>query len=213
MQWSYSHLDAFETCPKKFYHIRVAKDIIEPAGEAAEWGTRVHEALENYIKEGTELPNGMEQWEGIVQKIKKLRGVKHTEIAFAIDKSFQPTDWKSAWSRGLADVFVIDGTEAIVLDYKTGKRKITDQLKLYAAYVFAHYPDVEVVKTGFVWLKTKKIDRDVYTRDQLADLWKDLLPRVRRLEIAYEKNKWEARPSGLCRGWCPVKTCTFYKAR
>ena len=52
-----------------------------------------------------------------------------------------------------------EAKNAIVMDYKTGKRKPTEQLDLYAAYVFHHYPDVQEVTTVFVWLKEKKLDK------------------------------------------------------
>lgn len=28
--WTYSHLEAFETCPRKFYHTKVLHDVDEP---------------------------------------------------------------------------------------------------------------------------------------------------------------------------------------
>ena len=37
------------------------------------------------------------------------------------------------------------------------------------------------------------------------------IPRIRRMERAYEQDTWPAKPSGLCAGWCPVKTCPHYK--
>ena len=32
--WSYSNLSLFQQCPKKYYHLRVAKDFKEPESEA-----------------------------------------------------------------------------------------------------------------------------------------------------------------------------------
>jgi hypothetical protein len=142
-----------------------------------------------------------------------MPGAKLCEQKMAVDKNFQPTDWSNAWSRGIADVLVVHEDKAAVMDYKTGKRKLTDQLTLYAAYTFAKYPEVNTVTTGFVWLKDKKIDRESFDRADNAKIWQNFLPRVRKLEIAYEKDAWPCRPSGLCRGWCPVKTCEFYKSK
>jgi dipeptidyl aminopeptidase/acylaminoacyl peptidase len=53
--WSFSSLKTFSTCPKKFYHIRVAKDIKEPEGEQAMYGKIVHEAAERYVRDGTPI--------------------------------------------------------------------------------------------------------------------------------------------------------------
>jgi hypothetical protein len=121
--WTYSQLDSFESCPKKFYHLKVIRDIVEPPTEHTVWGTTVHTAFENFILHGELLPEGMTQWQPIADKIAKLGGKKHAELKFAIDKNFQPADWKEAWSRGIADLVVINGKKAVVMDYKTGKRK------------------------------------------------------------------------------------------
>lgn len=209
--WTFSQLEKFETCPKQFYHVRVAKDVIEPQTEATLWGSRVHTAMEDRICDGTPLPEGMEQWEGFAKQICAMPGEKLAEEKMALDKSFQPADWDNAWTRGIADMLIVHGNKAATLDYKTGKRKLTHQLMLYAAYTFAYYPEVETVTTGFVWLRDKKIDRETFTRADIPTIWGTFLPKVRKLEIAYEKDKWIARPSGLCNGWCPVKSCEFYK--
>lgn len=216
--WTYSQLDTFESCPKKFYHTKVIRDVVEPPTEHTDWGVSVHTAFENWIKDGTALPEGMTQWQTLANKIAKMPGEKHPEVKFAIDRSFQPCEWGNAWSRGIADLLVLRGDKAVVMDYKTGKRKPTEQLNLYANYVLHKYPDVNTVHTGFVWLKEKKIDWNVgtidkkpITRETMPAVWQELLPRVRRLELAYENDKWPAKTSGLCKGWCPVKACEFYR--
>jgi hypothetical protein len=207
--WTYSQLESFETCPKKFYHLKVARDIVEEQGPHAEWGTRVHTALEEYVKKGDALPDGMTQWAPLMDKITRLPGEKLTEFKFALDKNFQPAEWKQSWTRGIADLLVIKDDKAVVMDYKTGKRKITEQLDLYAAYTFAYYPEVKTVTTAFVWLKEKKIDKTPIKREDTPIIWQKLIPRVRKLESAYERDSWPERPSGLCRGWCPVLSCKF----
>jgi len=214
--WTYSTLDTFETCPRKFYHLKVAKDIVEPPTVYTEWGKTVHSAFENFVKEGTPLPTGMEQWQKIMSAIAALPGEKLTEHQYALDRDFQPCSWGSAWTRGIADLVVIHKDKAVVVDYKTGKRKPTEQLDLYAAYAFSHHPQVQTVTTGFVWLKEKKVDWNVskkdkkpFNRQEVPIIWQSLLPRVRKLESAYERDSWPARTSGLCKAWCPVTSCEF----
>ena len=207
--WTYSQLDTFETCPKKFYHLKVVRDIVEPPTIYTEWGTKVHTAFENFILNGELLPEGMTQWQPLANKLATLKGEKFPERQYAVDRDFTPCDWDKAWTRGIADLVVIQGANAAVMDYKTGKRKPTEQLDLYAAYVFHHHPEVQKVTTGFVWLKDKKIDWQVRERADLATIWQDLLPRVRKLESAYERDSWPAKTSGLCKAWCPVTSCDF----
>ena len=209
--WTYSQLDKFETCPKQFYHVRVAKDYTEPPTEHTKWGERVHTAMEERVQFSIPLPEGMEHWEGIASKLAKLSGEKYVEHKMSVDKSFNSSSWKEAWSRGIADLLVINGDKAAVFDHKTGKRKITEQIMLYAGYTFAQFPEVNEVTTAFVWLKEKKVDKETFTRDDIPKIWNEFLPRVAKLEHAYEADKWPVRPSGLCNGWCPVKSCTYYK--
>ncbi len=211
--WTYSQLDSFETCPKKFYHTKVVRDFPEPPTVHTEWGTKVHTAFEEFVLHGVMLPEGMTQWQTLANNLAKLPGQKIAEQKFAIDKNFQPTDWKQAWSRGIADLVVINGKHAATLDYKTGRRKPTEQLELYACYIFHHYPEVEQVNTGFVWLKDRRIDTKKINRQEVPIVWQQFLPRVAKLESAYERDKWPARSSGLCNGWCPVTSCEFNRKK
>ena len=211
--WTYSQLEKFEPCPRQFYHVRVKRDVKEPPTEHTIWGERVHTAFEHRILEGTPLPEGMEQWEGLAQKLSMLPGEKFAEEKLAIDRNFKAVDWKEAWSRGIADLIVKHKDKAATFDYKTGKRKPTEQLSLYAGYIFAKYPEVEQVETGFIWLKDRKIDRQIFHRSEAPIIWQSFLPRVNKLESAYERDTWPARPSGLCKGWCHVKSCEFYIAK
>lgn len=207
--WTYSHLESFETCPRRHYHLKVVQDIAEPPSLHVEWGSKVHAAFEAWIMKGEPLPDGMTQWQPLADKLAKLPGEKRCEFKMALDRNFQPTDWKNSWTRGVVDLLVVHKDRAVIADYKTGKRKPTEQLDLYAAYTFAHYPQVNIVITAFVWLKDKKIDKKEIHRDEVPMIWSEFLPRVRRLESAFERDSWPERPSGLCRGWCPVTSCKF----
>ena len=209
--WTYSQLDAFESCPKKFWHLKVIRDVVEPPTVHTTWGKAVHSGFESYIQNGELLPDGMKQWQPLATKLGRLPGEKLVEQQYAIDRNFQPAPWGQAWSRGIADLVVLHKNKGAVLDYKTGKRKPTEQLALYANYLFHHYPQLDKVITGFVWLQSLQIDWSTYTRHDTPIIWQHLLPRIQRLEAAHASGHWPEKPSGLCRGWCPVKTCSFYQ--
>ena len=53
--WSYSSLSTFKQCPKKYYHIKVAKDVEDKGNEATIYGNELHKAAECYIKSNTPL--------------------------------------------------------------------------------------------------------------------------------------------------------------
>jgi len=212
--WSYSGLTSFETCPKRYFHIKVAKDVSDAPGEAAIWGSTVHKYLEDRVKDGTPLPPSVAGYEKMVLPIINREGEKLVEQQFSVDANLQPTDWSSdaAWCRGIVDVGVLTGKRAVLLDWKTGKRKLdSDQLMLFAGLAFAHYPQLEVVSTGFIWLKEGKVDQQKFGRDQIPTIWQQFVPRVARLERAYNDNKFPPKPSGLCGRWCPVpkNKCEF----
>jgi hypothetical protein len=207
--WTYSQLDTFENCPRKFYHIKVKRDVVEPPTVHTEWGKMVHTAFEDFIKDGVMLPEGMTQWQKLAYTLAKLPGTKLCEQEYALDRNFQPTQWGDAWTRGIADLVVIHGDKAVVADYKTGKRKPTEQLDLYANYIFAHHPEINKVTTGFIWLKEKKIDWQPRERSEVPIIWQGFVPRVAKLESAYERDSWPAKTSGLCKAWCSVLSCEF----
>lgn len=209
--WSHTSLTAFETCPKQYYHTRVIKDTKQDFGEAAAWGLKVHKVLEDRLKIGTALPDYLNHCEPIVDSILKRDGTLLVEEKIALDKNFQPVTFfdKSAWCRGVIDVGKVNDKAAVLMDWKTGKRKPeNDQMRLFAGFSFAKFPWVEKITTAFVWLKDNKVDKEVFTRKQdMQVIWGEVLPRVQRLDNAYQKESWPAKPNGLCKAYCPVKSC------
>ena len=205
--WSYSALTAFETCPKRFQLTRVTKQVVEKQTEATLWGNQVHKALELFAAKGKPLPPEMQQYERYVKKILSIEGKRVVEERVALTKDFRQTKWmaKDVWVRGIIDIGVVGSETAYLLDWKTGKhRPDNDQLKLFAALAFAMYPWVQRVVTGFIWLKVEKFDKEVFTRDQLPEIWNEFMPRLSRVATAYDQDKWLPKPSGLCKNWCPV---------
>lgn len=208
--WSHSALTAFETCAYRYYRTKVVKDAVEPPGEAALWGSTVHKHLENRAKDGTPLPEYLRHHEPMMQRLLDRDGERLIEAQIALDRNLNPTGWfdPSAWCRGIIDFGVVNEKKGVLLDYKTGKRKVdNDQMKLFAAFSFAKFPWVEKITTAFVWLKENKVDKQEFTREDVPIIWQGVLPRVQRFELAYEKASWPAKPSGLCKNWCHVKSC------
>lgn len=211
--WSYSALSSYETCPHRHYRTRVAKDIVEKESEQMRWGNEVHKALELRVRDGEPLPDTMSKWEPLINKLLKRKGKAVAEQQLCLTSSLAPTDWfgRDSWCRGIVDFCVFDGDKALALDWKTGKPKNDhDQMMLFAALIFHHYPEVERVTTGYVWLAHgNKISSKTFFRSGLNDIWREFLPRVKRFQIAHDTSKWEKKPSGLCRAWCPVLDCNF----
>ena len=214
MAWSYSSLTAYETCPRRYKLTRVTKEVVEPQTDATLHGNEVHKALELALRNEAALPPKYKHYIPIVDKIKSADGKKLAEHKWAVNTRLQPVPFmsKDAWARGIFDVAILQQKGGIVLDYKTGKPKPDhDQLKLFAAAAFAHWPFMENVKTGYLWLAYNRTERSDFNQSEAPLIWQEFLPRVNRLDKSLAGGDFPARPSGLCAKWCPVpnKLCEY----
>jgi hypothetical protein len=211
--WSYSKLKNFETCPKRYYAIDVAKDYKEDDdNESLKYGGMVHEALANRINTThTPLPDTLKHLEPWAAKVLKVPGDKIlVEQQMAIREDFKPTTWfgHDVWFRGIADVVKIIGPVAAAIDWKTGQIKEDGvQLALIAACVFAHHPQVQKIRTEFVWLKEDATTRADFTRADMVKVWAGVLPRVVTLRHAHETMNFPPKTGGLCKRFCVVESC------
>jgi len=109
---------------------------------------------------------------------------------------------------------VVDGEFAFIVDYKTGSNKYPDpkQLQLMALMVFEHFPEVNHIKAGLLFVMHNHFVTSDYHRDDKEKLWDDFQPTLERLSTSFKNDVWQANPTPLC-GWCPVQTCEFYKVK
>jgi hypothetical protein len=204
---SYSRLSTFESCPRKFEHLYVLKNVVDAGSDATVYGTRVHEALELYGRDGTPLTPETAKYKGLVDSILSQPGDKHFEYQMALLEDKKPCDWfdKKVWLRGIADVLIVNGKTATVVDWKTGKVKDNPtQLKMFACMVMEHFPEVEVVKSAFVWLQYYDVTMTKFERYWLPQMWSGLTPRMDAVQDANNLGVFATRPSGLC-PWCAAK--------
>lgn len=214
--WSYTALTGYESCPKQHYHLKVKKDIREAPSAAMLEGQAAHKALEERVRDLKPLPKKYSQYEKLCKKFDATDGDVLVEQKLALDQDLNPTEFfaRDVWLRGVLDVGVLKGKIGKVFDWKTGKRKPdNEQMKLFAAITFATYKTLEVVDTTFVWLKDKTTDKQRFTKDDEQIIWREFEPRVETMNEAYETGYFPPRPSGLCRGWCPVHDCKHWEPR
>ena len=209
--WSHSALDAFETCPRRYYLTKIAKTVADPPNAEAQWGNRVHKALEERLLSNKPLPSGMDIYapyaEDVLDTARRVGARVEAETKLTLTRSFRETSWfaKDAWVRCILDFVVTKKDKAVSGDWKTGKPKTDSaQLRLGAAALMHARPWINVVHNTFVWLKDGTTTDEVVTRDDLPAIWQEFLPRVERMEHARQTDDFPARPSGLCRSWCPV---------
>lgn len=216
IKWSYSGLKEFTNCPKQYYHTRVAKDFVKLPTEQMLYGTAVHKACEDYVRDMTPLARNYERFKPMLDALLEIDGARYPEYRMAITREFQPCTFgaRDYWARGIVDLLIVNGDEAHIVDYKTGSAKYPDpkQLKLMALMTYAHFPEVVKIKAGLLFVAHNTFVDEEYTRSDWDQLWSAFTPDLERLRISYESDKWPANPTPLC-GWCPVKTCQFYKVR
>lgn len=204
---SFSSLEVFNSCPKRFYHLRIAKDIKEDSSTADD-GTRQHKALEDRIKEGTPLPPHMEKHESQLSAITNSGLTVIAEQELAVTKELIPCDWwhPDVFLRVKADVALYTETTAALMDWKTGKRRPKPfQLELGALAQFIHYPKVKLTKAAFLWLKDDAADHYTYTREKDYDrILAKLTTKTDRVDAAVEEDVWQAKPGYHC-NWCGAK--------
>lgn len=211
--WSWSKIKNFETCSFRYYSIDVTKAVKEEESEILAWGNAVHDALHKYVSQGQPLPTSMAKFQGIADRVKNANGNVLVEQKLALTEDFGPCGFfdSAAWFRGIADALIINGPVALAIDYKLGKIvEDSQQLALLAACTFAHYPDVQRIRTEYWWLKEDAVSRAEFTRADIPAIWKNMLPRVEQLKRAHEANHFPPKPGNLCRRWCPVSGCEHH---
>ncbi len=211
--WSYSRLTNFEQCPKKYWHLTVAKDIKEAESEPMRYGKEVHKAIEQRISEGTKFPLHLTHLEKLVAPFASAKGTILVEQQLALNDSLQPTGWfdDDVFCRATLDYAAINGDRALLIDWKTGR--ISDdftQQKLVAAVFFVFHPEVETAELAYGWLKSKQFTRDTLRREDVKHVWSGMLRRVKKFQHAYRNDEFPARPSGLCKRHCPVTSCPYH---
>lgn len=210
--WSYSSISLFQQCPRKYHRLRIVKDIVEPVQEHLLYGSAVHKAAEEYIRDGTPIPEKYGFIQEYLDPLKDLPGDKHCEYEMGLTKDFEPCGFrdKNVWFRGIADLLIINGDKARIIDYKTSKSsRYADkkQLELLSLLVFKHFPQVKSVKASLLFLVCKDLVPADFKEDQQHGCWQKWVVETNQLESAMITDVWNPRPNFTCRGWCPVTDC------
>jgi hypothetical protein len=218
--WSYSSLKTFEQCPKKYFHLKVVKDVKDEGTEATLYGQELHAAAEMFIKEGKPIPPKFSFVQAVVESIKDIPGEKHCEMKLGVrktDAGYEPCGFfdKDVWWRGIADVVVVRGELGFSIDYKTGKNaKYADlkQLDILAAALFVHFPKVKKIKSALAFVVSNEFIHKEHFAEMRDSYFAAFEPGLDRLATAQETGVWNPNTGPLCR-FCPVVSCEHNRKR
>jgi CRISPR/Cas system-associated exonuclease Cas4 (RecB family) len=218
--WSYSSLKTFEQCPKKYYHLRVVKDVKDEGSEATLYGQELHKAAEDYLKDNTPIPPKFAYIQQVVDAIKEIPGEKHCELKLGVkrtDTGYEPCGFfdKDVWWRGIGDVVVVQDDVAFSLDYKTSKNaKYADmkQLDILAAALFTHFPQIKKVKSALAFVVSNEFIHKEHFADMRDSYFATFEPELDRLAAAEESGVWNTNTGPLCK-FCPVHHCEHNRKR
>lgn len=155
MRASYSSISLFDKC-KAAWKYRYKDRVAEPGSKAAERGSRLHSAAEQYLIGAiTEQQLPVEFW-----KIKPYMADLKTAKPQVEVELFLTDDWKPCGAKGAAWIVIIDSLVrsepgfAEVCDLKSGKiyESHVDQLQLYATAVMSSFPSIEHTDVGALYL-------------------------------------------------------------
>jgi hypothetical protein len=216
--WSYSSITLFDQCPKKYYHLKVAKDVKEPESEAMYYGKDLHLAAEEYIRDGKPVPAKYAFILPYLDKFKEIPGEKLCEFKMAVkltkDNRLVACDFfdPDYYYRGIADLLILDREkeEARIIDYKTGKSAQyadTKQLKLMAGAVFTLFPEIKVIRGGLLFVVAQEFIKEEYDNSFRLAYFEQFRPLVQALDMAHTSGVWNPKRNFSCKGWCPVLEC------
>lgn len=216
IKWSYSSLKDYVNCPRQYHEVKVLKNFTKTATQQMLYGTAVHQALEDYVKHGKPLAKNYLRYKNVMDSLLDIDGERFPEHRMALDTQKRPCEFggEDYWVRGIADLLVVDDATAFIVDYKTGSNRYPDpkQLKLMALMAFAHFPEIETIKAGLLFVAHNSFVDEEYKREDTETMWKSFTTDLDRLRISFDTQQWMPNPTPLC-GWCPVKSCEFHRTR
>lgn len=167
-----------------------------------ESGNRVHKCVETNELSHAENEEEVKLAQICINYAKKFKGEALKEYAVQIHDN----------SRGLADLFVREGTHGDLLDWKTGQRKQTPaesnfQQQLYVLALLKEFEKLKTIAVHLVYPRLGVVSHHVYSRDDMPRLQKrldDMVSSVREARATGELTPSEACKNCGKRGSCPA---------
>ncbi|RKY42301.1 MAG: hypothetical protein DRP85_03180 [Candidatus Makaraimicrobium thalassicum] len=179
---SWSRLSNYRQCPDQFAAKYIRKDYPDEGDNPAfVKGTKIHTQLEEYIlfmKGEKKKPVMGAISRGVVPLINWYFSAYGADSIFAeqqlaLDHKWKETSWfgkpKDVKFRGIIDMVIFETPEVMtVIDFKSGKFRAYDeefgQLHMTAAYLFELYPEIQTVKSLYLFVEHKRKIEVIFER-------------------------------------------------
>jgi hypothetical protein len=216
--WSFSSLKTFQQCPRKYYHTKVVRDIVEPDTQATLYGKTAHTVAEEYIRDDVPIPPQFAYMQATLDVLKAIPGDKLCEVRLGLTRNLESCDFDApnVWWHGIADLVVINPTQTMAysVDYKTSKSaRYADvkQLDLVACGLFAKFPTLQKVKSALLFTVIKEFVRADHYVEMLPKYMQKPAEDVARIDAAKENGVWNPVQGPLCK-FCAVKDCEYNRS-
>jgi hypothetical protein len=214
VKWSHSALKDFEGCARRYHAVKLLKKYPTPETEQIKYGKEMHKAAEDYVRDGTPIPEQFAFVKPTIDALMTKSGRRYPEFEMALTENLTPCGFKDdgAWVRGVADLLIVDDDNltAWVVDYKTGNNKYPDigQLELMSLMVFANFPHIRQVNSALLFVVKETMVKAKMMVEEAPAAWQRYRERVAKLAACHENDVWNPNQTPLC-GWCPVRSCEF----
>jgi PD-(D/E)XK nuclease superfamily len=202
---SYTNLNAYGNCPKRFWHQYLKKDIPDEVKTRQQFGgTKVHEALKKRLKIREPLPQEFGHHEGVCYHLENHNSIKHMELKLGVRRNGTPCDFFAAdvALRGVLDLACSAAPNCLLVDWKSGKPwEDPFELRVQALLLAAHYPELTRFTGFYYWLRTGGVGK---THDlDPAMTWQMVCNTAKAIQGRLGKHDFPADENALC-PWCPV---------
>lgn len=214
VKWSHSSLKDFEGCARRYHEVKVLKKYPTPETEQIKYGKELHKAAEDYVRDGTPIPEQFAFVKPTIDALMTKSGRRYPEFEMALTENLTPCGFKddAVWVRGIADLLIVDDDNltAWVVDYKTGNNKYPDvgQLELMSLMVFANFPHIRQVNSALLFVVKETMVKAKMMVEEAPAAWQRYRERVAKLAACHDNDVWNPNQTPLC-GWCPVRSCEF----
>ena len=218
MVLSYSSLNEYHVCPRRFWHKYILRDLPEEEKTQAQLdGTAAHEALRKRVALREPLPVQFESYEPFCGALMEQSGNKHAELKLGMMEDGKPCDFfdSGVWLRGALDFVLMSlvggAPAAFIADWKTWKqREDAFELSIQALLLRTKFPEFKLITGVYIWLKDLKVGSIHHRINDTDTTIRNVRQHADSIKRRQENNDWPPDQGPLC-GWCPVtkEMCEF----